>query len=391
MRINASELITRITILDMRFALYLPACALFLYLSINSSTAFILMEIPCCFVEAYSLLSFFALMVEYCGGVNPFLDQLLLTAAETPNSSKLSEEMDNVELRYSTVCRSIRMQFLLRPIFVLITVMCSLFAGQLGIAVGIVFHLISIIIYFRGIRIVSQLYYSARKQLKPLRGFSRFCLMSFILLGNLAARSTVFWGLRLNVFSVDDERARRSEIRLVILMLIIFLAFALPYLVLHALDIQHPKSSVLPSTSSSSSKNGPHRSSLSITASSLNSAADIEAAVVKSVKKKPLDERIINVHPDAVYDFDFEAAPPLKAPIVPAIVPPLTLPAKARSNQYLSNVSGKVKADMKRLKTGAGILAAVTRAENKPLSFYSFVEKVFFLHDIFRLLSYDPQ
>lgn len=113
--------------------------------------------------------------------------------------------------------------------------------------------------------------------------------------------------------------------------------------------------------------------------------------MVKSVKKKPLDERIINVHPDAVYDFDFEAAPPLKAPIVPAIVPPLTLPSKARSNQYLSNVSGKVKADMKRLKAGAGIFAAVARAENKPLSFYSFVEKVFFLHDIFRLLSYDPQ
>lgn len=157
MRINASELITRITILDLRFALYLPICALFLYLSINSLTAFILMELPCCFVEAYSLLNFFAIMVEYCGGVNPFLDQLLLTAAETPNSSKLSEEMDNVELRYSTVCRSIRMQFLLRPIFVLITVMCSVFAGSLGIAVGIVFHLISIIIYFRGLRLVTQL------------------------------------------------------------------------------------------------------------------------------------------------------------------------------------------------------------------------------------------
>lgn len=151
------------------------------------------------------------------------------------------------------------------------------------------------------------------------------------------------------------------------------------------------------------------------------SVDDLEASLsstvstLSTVKKKnapPLDERFINVHPDAVYDFDFEAAPPLKPPVIPPIVPPLKLPVKDlpvyNPNNLNSNHNGKLNKysygyhHMKKFKPGAGIFASrkidssgtLTTANNSnfnqnsnSINFYSFLEKLFLLHDIFGILS----
>lgn len=47
-----------------------------------------------------------------------------------------------------------------------------------------------------------------------MRGWLRQCAMFAIILGHFSCRTTIYWGIKLNAFSVMDNSAHRKEIRL---------------------------------------------------------------------------------------------------------------------------------------------------------------------------------
>ncbi len=188
----------RITVLDVRSALYLPIFALLVYISINLPVVYVAMEFPIGLAEAYSLLNFVALLVEYSGGPgeihhalkNAFENQthfnlfsfigcgsIFFQLVEEHQSqqqpqiqqqsqiqthikkrkSSIWKSVEYADVTYSTLCRALRMMFLLRPIFLIIDICCLMFAGRVGVAVGLVFHLLSTLILLRGMYLTASL------------------------------------------------------------------------------------------------------------------------------------------------------------------------------------------------------------------------------------------
>lgn len=376
----------RISILNIRSGLYLPALSLLAFVSINSPSLYIIMDLPISLVEAYSLLSFFAVMVEFAGGHEEFLKLIINSIEEekVSTSKRISSGKRIAGSRYSAVCRAIRMQFLLRPALILVNSMCLLFGGDIGASVGIVFHILSSLILFRGMYLLSSLYFTIQPQISIMRGWLRQCAMFAIILGHFSCRTTIYWGIKLNAFSVMDNSAHRKEIRLVVLMLSISLIIAIPYFMLYCrLPNQRLLRPCSLNRSTQLSAFAPSQASKNCAKSAVFPVGedvddiDLESAWKVVVKPKLLDQRIINVHPDAVHDFDFEAASPLKPPKIPSVVPPLKLPST--ENDFLSKYSTN------KLKPGMGIMAV--RADRK-LHFYCFLEKLFLLHDTFSILTH---
>lgn len=138
----------RMTALDTRYAFMLPLLMVITFLFLVSSKVFVWAIVPSGLVDAYGLLTFFSIMVEYCGGAQHVIS--FVNREGKPLTSipflHFSVFVEDARLYYSRTITALKYLCFLRPVLLFLHGFAFLYGGYVGKTVGILICSVSFVI-----------------------------------------------------------------------------------------------------------------------------------------------------------------------------------------------------------------------------------------------------